>query len=53
MSVTYRCPRQCKIHKKCFILKTETSVKQPIAVLHKCLAEKKDIRIIIGGERPP
>lgn len=53
MSVTYRCQRPCKLHKKCFIIKTDTPVKQPIIILYKCSAAKKDIRIVIGGERPP
>ena len=49
----YRCTKPCKINKRCFILKTELPLRQPIAVLHKCQAEKKDIRLIIGEESPP
>lgn len=50
----YRCHQQCPIHKNCFVLKTETPIKEPVVVLYKCVKEKKDIRIIIGGQdRPP
>lgn len=49
----YRCMKPCKIHKHCFIIKTQNPIKQPLAVLHKCKAEKKDILLIIGEERPP
>lgn len=49
----YRCPKQCKIHKHCFIIKTQNPIKQPLAVLHKCKDAKKDILLIIGEEHPP
>lgn len=50
----YRCPQKCPRHKTCFILKTETAIKEPIVVLVKCAADNgKDIRVTIGGERPP
>jgi len=49
----YRCKKECPIGKNCFILKVEEHIKEPIKVLHKCPAEKKDIPIQIGGERPP
>ena len=49
----YRCDRKCPIHKNCFLLKVEQPIKTPIVILHKCLAEKRDIRIQVGGERPP
>lgn len=52
-SYIYRCPKECKIRKHCFILKTEKPIAYPLPVLQKCLAEKRDIRIVIGGERPP
>lgn len=52
----YRCQKECMLRKKCFILKTETEIEQPIIVLVKCIAQHgKDIRITIGGgaNRPP
>lgn len=50
---TYRCPVKCPIGKQCFVIKVEEELKQPIAVLQKCPAKKADIRIKIGGSRPP
>lgn len=54
----YYCPIQCKIKKRCFVIKTEKEIIEPFTVLKKCDAEKgKDIRIQIGGkqsiEHPP
>ena len=50
----YKCPKQCPIRKNCFILKTEKPLPERIIVYVKCLANKKqDIRIEIGGPRPP
>lgn len=51
--IVYRCPRHCPIGKKCFILKTTEKIKEPLDVLLKCNAKKKDILVTIGGERPP
>jgi hypothetical protein len=51
--IQYRCPKNCPIQKKCFILKTAEPIKEPIRVLQKCPAKKKDIPITIGGKRPP
>lgn len=49
----YRCGKPCPIRKKCFILKTEKPIEPIITVLYKCDAEKRDIKIDIGGFRPP
>ena len=49
----YRCPKACPIKKRCFVLKVREQIKEPIEVIQKCKAEKKDILIYIGGERPP
>ena len=51
--IIYRCQKACPIKKNCFILKVQERIKEPIKVLQKCPAEKKDILIRIGGERPP
>lgn len=49
----YKCPKQCPIHKHCFVIKLEDQLKQPLTVLLKCVAQKGDIKVEIGGERPP
>lgn len=49
----YRCPLRCPIHKHCFVIKLEEHPSQPLKVLLKCAARKGDVRIEIGGERPP
>lgn len=49
----YRCDKYCPIRKKCFIIKSEKPIEQPITVLYKCEAQKQDIKINIGGARPP
>ena len=51
--IIYRCPRKCPINKTCFILKVPEKIKEPIKVLQKCPAERKDILVVIGGVRPP
>lgn len=51
--IIYRCTKNCPYRKKCFILKVQEQIKEPIKVLQKCPVEKKDILISIGGERPP
>lgn len=51
--IIYRCPRKCTINKKCFILKARTPLKEQITVVQKCKAERAEIQIEIGGERPP
>lgn len=51
--IIYRCPKACPIKKRCFVLKVREQIREPIEVLQKCKAEKKDILIYIGGERPP
>lgn len=52
--ITYHCPRRCPIRKKCFIIKTEEPIPVQIPVLKKCQAENGgDIRVLIGGNRPP
>ncbi len=50
---TYRCNLSCPIKKKCFIIKTLGSLKEPVTVLFKCVAKKKDISLKIGGHDPP
>lgn len=51
--VIYNCPERCPIRKRCFIIKVEEALKEPLIVLKKCEAQKgKDIRVEIGGERP-
>ena len=54
-SYTYRCPLRetCPFNKNCFVLKTEAPIATPIQILFKCKPGKKDIRITIGGGRPP
>jgi hypothetical protein len=50
----YNCPAHCRIKKHCFVIKTEKEILEPLTVLKKCDAEKgRDIRIQIGGKRPP
>lgn len=49
----YKCPLQCPIHKHCFVIKLEERLTQPLKVLLKCAARKGDIKVEIGGERPP
>lgn len=53
MEYIYKCPLQCPINKHCFVIKLEERPVSPLKVLQKCPAEKKDIKIEIGGERPP
>lgn len=50
---TYRCPMKCPIGKHCFVIKVPETIKTPMTVLHKCPERKADIRIVIGGPRPP
>ena len=50
---TYRCPKECPIGKHCFVIKVTEAIKEPMTVLQKCPDRKADIRIIIGGPRPP
>ncbi len=50
---TYRCPKKCPIGKRCFVIKVAEAIKEPITVLQKCPDRKADIRIVIGGPRPP
>lgn len=50
---TYRCPKECPIGKHCFVIKVTEAIKEPMTVLQKCPDRKTDIRIIIGGPRPP
>lgn len=49
----YKCPLQCPIHKHCFVIKLEERLTQPLKVLLKCAAYKDDVKVEIGGERPP
>ena len=42
--VVYRCNKSCPIGKRCFILKTAVTLKEPITVWHKCVAKKKMFR---------
>lgn len=49
----YKCPLQCPIHKHCFVIKLEERLTQPLKVLLKCAASRDDIKVEIGGERPP
>lgn len=46
--IVYRCSRLCPIHKRCFVVKLESEPKQPLIVLHKCEASKRDVKIEIG-----
>lgn len=50
---TYRCPKKCPIGKHCFVIKVTEAIKEPMTVLQKCPDRKTDIRITIGGPRPP
>lgn len=48
---TYVCPNsgvRCRLHKRCFVLKTPIPIKSPFIVYYKCPAEKRDIEIDIG-----
>lgn len=49
----YKCPLQCPIHKHCFVIKVEKRLTQPLKVLLKCAVRKGDVKVEIGGERPP
>ena len=50
---TYRCPRNCPINKKCFILKSKNELPSSLTVLVKCPNEKgKDIEVEIGKTKP-
>lgn len=49
----YKCPLQCPIHKSCFVIKLEERLTQPLKVLLKCAASKGDVKVEIGGDRPP
>ena len=51
--IIYSCHEKCPIKKHCFILKVPERIKEPVKVLQKCPAVKKDILLSIGGERPP
>jgi hypothetical protein len=52
--IVYRCTRKCPINKRCFVLKVKAPLKEPIEVLFKCTAQKKeDIVLKIGGAQPP
>lgn len=48
----YKCPKECPIHKHCFVIKLAQPLKEPLPVLYKCCAAKEDILITIG-KRPP
>lgn len=50
---TYRCTEKCPIGKRCFVIKVTEAIKEPMTVLQKCPDRKADIRITIGGARPP
>ena len=49
----YRCQLPCPIHKHCFIIKTEKPIMESMIILYKCIAQNRDIRLCIGGERAP
>ena len=49
----YKFPLQCPIHKSCFVIKLEERLTQPLKVLLKCAVSKGDVKVEIGGERPP
>ena len=51
--VVSRCNKSCPIGKRCFILKTAAMLEEPITVWHKCVANKEDIPVTIGGKPPP
>ncbi len=52
-SYIYKCPKQCPINKKCFVLKTPDILRQPLKVLQKCPAVNgQDILIAIGNKPP-
>ncbi len=46
--VVHRCTKNCPWHKKCFVCKTESEVKEDVVVLHKCMVTKEDIPVHIG-----
>lgn len=51
--VVYRCTRPCSIGKSCFVIKLTQPLEKPIEVLQKCPAIKRDIKLILGEEKPP
>lgn len=48
----YKCPNEskCRIKKHCHIIETEDKLPQEMAIIHKCPAEKKKIKIKIYPE---
>ena len=49
--IIYRCPYSCPIHKRCFVVKLAEEPMQPLTVLQKCEARKKDVEIMIGKSK--
>ncbi len=43
----YRCSRACPINKRCFVIKVENKITQPLHVMYKCKAKKKEILLRI------
>lgn len=51
---TYRCYKDCPLHKHCFVIKVRDPLTHELTVYQKCPAEKgKDIELTFGKERPP
>jgi len=46
----YRCSKECPINKKCFVIKVEEIITQPLKIKQKCRAYKKDIVIKIDDK---
>ncbi len=44
----YRCSKQCPIRKKCFVIKVKDLITQPLQVMYKCKACKREILISIN-----
>lgn len=50
---TYRCNKECPIHKHCFIVKLKDPLPIPVTVLLKCKVSKLDVEVTIGPDQPP
>lgn len=51
---TYRCYKDCPLHKRCFVIKVRDPLTHELTVYQKCPAEKgRDIELTFGKERPP
>lgn len=43
--VIYRCPKECRWNKSCFVCKTDGQVTRDVVVLHRCKVTKEDIPV--------